>query len=94
MLESVKVALRISHDKLDTEILETIDTAKDEMARVGIEPTKIVETDPLISSAIKTFCKYAFSSEPKMQEGFFISWQYQIDCLRKSTDYMVVVVDV
>lgn len=94
MLESVKVALRISHDKLDDEITDTIDTAKDEMARVGIDKAKIIETDPLISAAIKTYCKYAFSSEPNMQDGFFNSWQYQIDCLRKSVDYMVVVEDV
>lgn len=89
MLDSVKTALRISHNKLDTEITETIETAKKEMERVGVDVAKIINTDPLISDAIKTFCKYSFHSDLKMREGFFNSWQYQIDCLRKSKDYIL-----
>lgn len=87
-LAAVKMALRISHDKLDTEIQATIDAAEAEMERAGIAESAIDTSDALIADAIKTFCKYSFSSEGKMREGFFTSWQYQLDCLRKSADYM------
>lgn len=88
-IDDVKKALRISHTKLDTEIQATIDEAKAELARLGIAEAAIVETDSLISAAIKTYCKYSFASDMKMRDGFFLSWQYQIDCLRKSTGYGV-----
>lgn len=90
-IDEVKKAIRISHTKLDAEVQATIDEAKAEMKRVGIEPTKILETDALISAAIKAYCKYSYASDMKMREGFFESWEYQIDCLRKSTDYKAVV---
>lgn len=88
-IDDVKVALRISHTKLDAEIAAVIEEAEDELARLGVDEAKIVTTDPLISAAIKTYCKYSFASDMKMREGFFKSWEYQADCLRKSTGYMV-----
>jgi len=91
VLDDVKKALRISHTKLDTEVSATISAAKSEMERAGIKNASIIETDALILDAIKTYCKYSFASDLKMREGFFTSWQYQLDCLRKSTGYMVVV---
>jgi len=87
MLEKVKLALRISHNKLDAEIQATIDASKSEMIRAGIIAEKVDETDPLIIEAIKAYCKYSFASDEKMRDGYFISWQYQLDCLRKSENY-------
>ena len=88
-IDDVKVALRISHTKLDAEVAAVIDEAEDELERVGIDAAAILTTDPLISAAIKTYCKYSFASDMKMRDGFFKSWEYQLDCLRKSTGYMV-----
>lgn len=93
ILDEVKLDIRISHNKLDSSIAAYIDAAKAEMARAGIISSAIVETDPLISEAIKTYCKYKFASDMKMREGFFLSWEYQVDCLRKSTGYMVEVTE-
>lgn len=86
-LQKVKLALRISHTALDTEIQATIDTAKAEMARAGMLSTAIVETDALILDAVKTYCKYSFASDENQREGYFTSWQYQLDCLRKTEAY-------
>lgn len=86
-LEKVKLGLRITHVKLDTEITATINTAKAEMIRAGLLSALVVETDELILDAIKTFCKYSFASDEKMREGYFASWQYQLDCLRKTGAY-------
>ena len=87
MLTEVKLALRISHDKLDTEIQSSIDAAEAEMIRAGVVEASIIETDPLIADAIKTYCKYSFASDIKLREGYFTSWQYQLDCLRRSKNY-------
>ena len=94
LVDDVKTALRISHTKLDGEIQATIDAAKAEMARAGIVESAIADTDPLIVDAVKVYCKYVFAADEKRREGFFQSWQYQLDCLRKSSDYAEVTEDV
>lgn len=86
-IDDVKISLRISHTKLDSEITAMIETAKNEMARAGINSMSIMDSNNLIATAIKTYCKYEFASDPKQREGFFESWQYQLDCLRKSAGY-------
>ena len=44
MLDKVKLALRITHSKLDSEINENIDAAKEELERAGVP--RDVATDP------------------------------------------------
>lgn len=88
MLEKVKIALRIEHDFLDNDIIDTISSARAEMIRSGILEEKTMdEEDSLITNAIKTFCLYVYS-ESKTAEGYLKSWNYQLDCLRKSSGYM------
>ena len=84
MLEKVKLALRISHTLLDDEITESIASARAEMVRAGVSD-EVAESDlPLVHEAIKTYCRYIYSNDTKMKEGFFTSWEYQLDNLRKS----------
>lgn len=85
MLEKVKIALRITHTYLDSEILETIETARAEMVRAGVDLTVANSDLPLVENAIKTFCLYRFSNDQKMNDGFFKSWEYQLDNIRKSS---------
>lgn len=92
ILDDVKLALRISHSVLNTEITAQIAYAKAEMERVGIDPDAIDDTDPLILEAIKTYCKYNLAAEDK-KDGYFTSWQYQLDCLRRSTRYKLEVAE-
>lgn len=92
--DNVKTALRISHAKLDSEILETIEVAKTEMVRVGIKQEMVDTPDALIREAIKTYCKHSFAYDPAIREGFWNSWLYQIDGLRKSTKYAKEVINV
>jgi len=97
VLDKIKVALRISHNKLDGDINDNIAFATQEMIRLGINATKTITVDsvevidPLIYTAIKTYCQYAFTSDPKAQEGYLTSWTYQLDCLRKTSGYRAVV---
>lgn len=88
MLDKIKMALRISHSKLDLEIIDTINAARAELLRLGIDKLKVEdEGDHLITEAIKVYCKYAFAVDMKQRDGFFTSWQYQVDCLRKTSGY-------
>lgn len=85
MLEKVKLALRISHNLLDADIGDTINTARAEMVRVGIDNQKANnDNDPLIVQAIKTYCLWQYSNDTKTKEGYFKSWEYQIENIRKS----------
>lgn len=89
MLEKVKLALRISHEFLDPDITDTILAARAEMIRSGLLEEKVKDdTDPLIISAIKTYCLAVYSSDNVKADGYRNSWEYQLECLRKSTGYM------
>lgn len=86
-VERIRKVLRLTHNKLDDEILLTIKAAKDELVRLGLL-SDIVETDDsLIDEAIKTYCLYSFASDEKRAAGYYNSFKYQADCLRKSFRY-------
>ncbi|MCI8336970.1 MAG: phage gp6-like head-tail connector protein [Peptococcaceae bacterium] len=88
MLEAVKLALRISHNKLDGEIQDYIIVAQRELMRLGVsEAMATSEVEPLIVEAVKTYCKYAYATDEKQRDGYFNSWQYQADCLSKTAFY-------
>jgi uncharacterized phage protein (predicted DNA packaging) len=87
MLDKVKLSLRISHNLLDSDIESTIDTARAELIRSGVYAKKANSEDALVESAIKTYCLFVYSNDDKRAQGFFESWQYQLDNLRKSSGY-------
>lgn len=94
MLEEVKTALRIRHNKLDAEIQGNIDGALAELARMGVS-TEVLQTDDvLVTQAVKTYCKGCFASDTKLMDGYQESFKYQGENLRKSTGYKVGETDV
>lgn len=83
MLEKVKTALRIKHNALDDDINDTIHTARAELIRSGV-PSEVANSNiDIVEMAIKTYCLYVYS-DTKRQDGYFKSWQYQMDNIRKS----------
>lgn len=84
MLEKVKLALRISHNYLDSDIEETITTARAELVRAGVSPSMASGDSDLVTMLIKTYCQYVYCGNEKMAEKYFESFQYQLDNLRKS----------
>ena len=86
LLDSVKTARRIKHDKLDAEITRLISTAKAEMVRAGVSETKVEEDDDLINQAIVTYCLMEMSTG-NVRDQYERSWGIQVDQLRKSEDY-------
>lgn len=87
-LERVKLALRISHDMLDSEINDNISAARLELKRVGVSDSFAdSETDMLIVNAVKTYCLMRMAKSIADAEGYARSWEYQLDNLRKTNSY-------
>lgn len=84
MLYKVKLALRINHNLLDSDIEDTINAARSEMMRAGVAEEVASGSSDLVEMAIKTYCLFTYANE-KVRDGYFESWQYQLDCIRKST---------
>lgn len=84
ILDEVKLDLRISHSKLDTDITAQIETAKQKLAVAGVEV--IEEYDALTVTAIKTWCRawYNFQGRAKDYEALFYD---QRDTMAKSGLY-------
>lgn len=85
ILDDVKIALRIAHNGIDTELTANIAEARAEMIRSGINGTVANDdTNPLIVGAIKTYCKMVNANTDTDADRYDRSWKYQLDCLRKS----------
>lgn len=85
ILAKVKLALRISHTYLDSDITDTISTARAELVRSGVASDVANGNTDMIVMAIKTYCLFVYANNDKMADGYFKSWQYQLDNIRKST---------
>lgn len=88
MKEKVKLALRISHTLLDSDIDDTIASAKLEMSRAGVSDSALDTPDELVEMCIKTYCLMHYANNEKMAEGYQKSFELQLDQLRKSTSYV------
>ena len=73
ILEKIKLALRIHIDEFDEEINDLIESAKLDLHISGV--LKINEDDPLIISAIKTYCKANFGLDNKDSEKYQRSYE-------------------
>ncbi|HBM74712.1 MAG TPA: DNA-packaging protein [Clostridiaceae bacterium] len=89
LIDKIKLALRIDDNSLDEDIQDTIDAAIADLRLCGILESKIVETDPLILRAIKTFCKAEFSVDEKEAERYRESYDMIRNHLALSMDYTV-----
>jgi uncharacterized phage protein (predicted DNA packaging) len=88
MLESVKLALRVTISDFDEEIQDLIDAAKSDLSIAGVDI--INEDDPLIRRAIITYCKANFGYDNPEAERFQQSYDMLKQHLSLSYDYRVV----
>lgn len=89
MLDKVKLSLRIKTNKLDIDITDLIEEAKGDLKRVGIPEQIINKDDPLISRAIKLYCKANFGLENKDAEKYQKAYEMVRDELSLCGDYNV-----
>lgn len=61
MLEKVRTALRITHNKLDDELQDVINACIYDLSISGIK--NIDENDPLIQQAVKTYAKAEYEQD-------------------------------
>ena len=80
----VKLALRISHNLLDEEISDVIESARSELVRAGVDSDYAYSGAEIVETAIKTYALAYYASDNKDAERYQESFKYQCDCLRKS----------
>ena len=90
-LDSVKTALRIKHNKLNESIKADIDTALDELKRVGVSSAfAVIKSgeieDVLVLKAVQTYCFWQNTASDKLMEKYRDAFYMQADGLRKDTD--------
>ena len=61
-LNKIKLALRISHTKLDEDILADIAACRADLQACGV--VHATESDPLILNAIKLWCRSLYTDDP------------------------------
>lgn len=87
LLDKVKLSIKIDDDIQNEDIQETIDAVMADLKLCGVHESKIVETDPLILRAIKTFCKAEYSMDDKEAARYRQSYEMLRDHLCLSIDY-------
>lgn len=75
-LEKIKLAIRISHSKLDEDIQADIDACLADLRVCGIVYAE--ESDPLIFNAIKLWCKSLYTDDTAKAA----EWQRRYDALK------------
>ena len=84
MLEKVKLALRISTDKYNTELNDLIESAKLDLGVAGVVVPQTV--DALVTKAIITYCKMSFGL-PEDYDRLKRSYDEQKAQMSNATDY-------
>lgn len=84
IFEKVKLALRITHDLLNAEITDVIDSARQEMIRAGVAEAVANGSSELVETAIKTYALAYFCGNLTDSEKYTESFKYQLDNIRKS----------
>ena len=82
--DKVKLALRISHTLLDTEISDVVESARAELVRAGVASEFAYSGAEIVETAVKTYALAYYASDVKDAERYQNSFSYQCDCLRKS----------
>lgn len=94
LIDDIKPRLRITTDDpgIVGEVQDLIDEAKADLVLAGIDPAKVIDTDPLIKRAITTYCKANFGYDNPDADRLRESYEAFKAHLSLSSDYKVVIV--
>lgn len=85
LLEKVKKSLRLSHNKLDDDLLDEIEACLADLEVCGVvyaEPT-----DPLIVNAVKLFCRAANADDTAKSAEWMRRYEALKSCLMMADGY-------
>lgn len=102
MLTEVKLAMRINHNSLDSDIQRNIDSCVEDLVRVGIQPyqkdengeyvivddANVLKEDELITKACELYCKWQYDYMGK-GERFEKNYSCLRDAMSMGGDYIV-----
>ena len=86
MLPKVKSSIRISHNKLDEDILDDIQACLSDLHVHGVTYADEAN-DPLILNAVKLYCKSLYTDDPAKSEKYQQRYEALRDCLKMATGY-------
>lgn len=84
MVERVKQALRISHNKLDADIAGCIEYAEAELKRLGVSDAVVDAGGPLISEAILIYSLSRLATDEADKARYEELWEKHVQNLRYS----------
>ena len=84
-LEKIKLALRISHSKLDEDVQADIDACMADLKLVGVIYAD--ESDPLIFNAIKLWCRSLYTDDPAKGAEYLHRYESLKACLMGAEGY-------
>lgn len=85
LLEKVKTALRISHNKLDAELEDQIEAAVLDLSLAGVVIRN--DGDALIVSAIKTYCRAHMTDDVAKSQMYLDRYERQKATLKSTKAY-------
>ena len=90
LLKKIKASLRISHDKLDEDVTDTIRACLADLKVCGLreemlDPDK--ELDPQILHAVKNYCKSAYTDDPVKAARYQGGYDALKSCLMMAEGY-------
>ena len=88
-IDDLKLHLRITTNALDVEVQDLMDAAELDLALSGVDPVKIVDTDPLIRRAITVYCKAHFGYDNPDHERLLKAYEMLKMHLTLAGDYRV-----
>lgn len=88
-IDDIKLHLRITTAALDVEVQDLLDAAELDLELSGVDPVKIVDTDPLIRRAITVYCKAHFGYDNPDHERLLIAYNMLKMHLTLAGDYRV-----
>lgn len=83
-LTAIKTDLRISHNALDSDLLEQIESCLADLKICGIE---VDESDPAILAAIKLWCRVNYTDDTTKAAAYQQRYDAHKACLMMATGY-------
>ena len=84
LLTKIKNNLRISHNKLDDDLSDTIAACLQDLKVCGVQAA---ETDPLVLNAVKLYCRKEYADDTSKAAEYQKRYDALKSCLMMASEY-------